>query len=301
MAPTNAVELTTDDFGRWARRAGLALPVPLNAGHAGRVELGWDELLEVSEDRLRVTNAAASPELGRSPALREMLRYASGILGAPSTAIYAVRTERVTASESTVIGLSSGADGLVVVDSATTARLVRLPATELAGAVAAALPALRGLPLQRFELSDRALATLRGAGTAAPSAQVTRMAAQASGLPPEWLDDLIRLQQVAAAAGLIGAVRYRDGTAVPGTVSAQWFEGPSGAVLRREDASGHVTFEPATRSTLTSAMVAAAAAPFAPVRRADGTAGTRSPARLGAAGTSTTTNNARVRALGESR
>jgi hypothetical protein len=263
MAPTNVVELTTEDFGRWARRAGLSFPVPLNAGHAARVELDWDELLAVSEERLTVTNAVAPPGFSRSPALREMLRYAAGILGAPSTGLYAVRTERGSTIQTTTIGLSSGADGLVVVDSPDTARLVRLPATELAGAVAAALPLLRGFPMQRFELSDRALAMLRGNGTAAPSAQATRVAAQASGLDPKQLDDLIRLQQAATAGGLVGAVRYRDGEAVPGSVSAQWFEGPSGAVLRREGATSDVVFEPANRSTLTSALVAASAAPSA--------------------------------------
>ena len=114
--------------------------------------------------------------------------------------------------------------------------------------------------MQRFELSDRALATLRGTGTTPPSTRATRIAAQASGLPPDWLDDLVRLQQAATAGGLIGAVRYRDGQALPGTVSAQWFEGPTGAALRREHTSGDVIFEPANRTTLTSALVAAAAA-----------------------------------------
>lgn len=301
MPPTNAVELTTEDFGRWARRAGLAFPVPLNAGHAARVELDWDELLAVSEERLTVTNAVASSPPALPPSLREMLRYASGILGAPATAIYAVRTERATALETSVIGLSSGADGLVVVDSATTALLVRLPATELAGAVAAVLPALRGAPIERFELSDRALAALWGSGTAAPSAQVTRTAAQASGLPPQWLEDLIRLQQTATAAGIIGAVRYRDGEAVPGAVSALWFESPTGAVLRREQAGGDVVFEPATRSTVASAMVAAAAAVSAAARGEVGAAGTTLLVGGRATGRATMTNGAQARAAGESR
>lgn len=286
MAPTNAVELTTDDFGRWARRAGLALPVPLNAGHAARVELDWDELHTLTGRRLTVTNAVETPEPGRSPALREMLRYAMGILGAPSTGLYAVRSELSGENETIAIGLSTGADGLLVVDAARTTRLVRLPATDLAGAVAGALPAMRGFPMQRFELSDRALSMLHGSGTAAPSARTTRIAAQASGLPPEWLDDLVRLQQAATGGGLVGAVRYRDGQAVPGAVSAQWFEGPAGAVLRRELASGDVVFEPAMRSTLTSALVVASAA-TAPAGSADRT--------------STTTNYARVRTRGENR
>jgi hypothetical protein len=267
MAPTNAVELATEDFGRWARHAGLVWPVPLNAGHAARVELDWDELLAVSEDRLEVTNTVARPDLDQPPALCDMLRYTGDVLGAPATSLYAVRTERATGAETMAVGLSAGADGLVVVDSATSTRLVRLPATELASAVVSALPALRGFPMQRFELSGRALTTLSGDRTAAPSSRATRTVAAASGLPPEWLEGLVRVQQTATAGGIIGAVRYRDGDAVPGTVSAQWFEGPAGAVLRREFESGDVVFEPATRTALTSAMVAAAAAPAAPVRR----------------------------------
>ena len=63
----------------------------------------------------------------------------------------------------------------------------------------------------------------------------------------EWLDGLVRIQQTATAGGLIGAVRYHEGEAVPGAASAVWFEGPGGAVLRRELTSGGVLFEPALR------------------------------------------------------
>jgi hypothetical protein len=286
MAPTNAVELATPDFGRWARQLGLALPVPLNSGHAARVELDRDELAALDEPRLRVTNALETSEPGRSPALREMLRYAHAVLGAPSTGLYAVRSELTGENETMAIGLSVGAEGLLVVDSARTTRLVRLPATDLATAVAGALPPTRGFPMQRFELSDRALAMLYGTGTAAPSARATRIAAQASGLPTEWLENLVRIQQTATAGGLIGAVRYQHGQPVPGTASAVWFEAPGGAVLRRELASGAVVFEPALRSTMTSALVAASATTVA-----------AAPADR----TSTTRDNARVRARGENR
>ena len=58
MPPVNVIELPTVAFGRWAQRARLVLPVPLNTGYAARVTLDWDELLAVSEERLHLDNLA---------------------------------------------------------------------------------------------------------------------------------------------------------------------------------------------------------------------------------------------------
>jgi hypothetical protein len=257
MAPISAVELTTDDFGRWARHARLVFPVPLNAGYAARIDLDWDELLAASEERIEVTNALERADERQPPLVREMLRYAARLVTEADLAVYAVRTDAF-GSETLAMGLSCGKDGLVVVDTPTTARLVRTSATGLASAVVAAMPALRGFALEPIRLSERALEAIHAGASATGLDRSARNAAAAAGIPVEVVETLARLQEATAGGGLIGAVRYdADGTPIPAPLSSDWYEGPTGAVLKRNLGDGTVVYEPATRTAMTSAAVAA--------------------------------------------
>ncbi len=257
MAPTSAVELATDDFGRWLRRARLVLPVPLNSGYAARVDLDWDELLAVSEERIEITNAVERADADQPPLVRELLRYAARLLSGPDLGVYAVRSD-AAGCETMAVGLSSGPDGLVVVDTPTTVRLVRTSATELASAVVAAMPSLRGFALEPIRLTERALETIHAGASARGLDRAAHNAAAAAGIPTEVVQTLARLQEATTGGGLIGAVRYaEDGEALPAPLSSDWYEGPTGAVLKRSLGDGSHVYEPATRTSMTSAAVAA--------------------------------------------
>ncbi len=259
MAPTSAVELTTEEFGRWAARARLVFPVPLNSGYAARVELDWDELLTVSENRLEVTNGLDRTDADLPAQVRAMLRYAVPTADGP-------RARRVRRSgvlgggETLAVGLGAGSEGLVVVDSESTVRLVRTSVTELASAVVAAMPALRGVAIERYEVSDRALSALGEGAGARGLDRFARNAAGAAGIPLHVVGSLARLHGAVTAGGMIGAVRYAEDEVAPSNTGADWYEGPTGAVLKRDLGGGRFVLEPATRASLTSAAMAAMSA-----------------------------------------
>lgn len=249
------VELDTEKFGRWARRSHVVFPVPLNGGHAARVRLGWDELLEVSEDRIEITNAVRRPDPDAPPRVREMLEYAAELLAAPDLGVYAVRAD-TRGGETLAMGVAAGDRGLVVIDTKSTVTLVRTGATDLAAAVVQAMPSLRGFAIERVEVTDRALAGLQSGVSGHGLARAGRSAARAAGIPEDVAQSLARLQAATTGGGMIGAVRYdADGPAL-GTGS-DWFEGPTGAVLKRDLGGGAFAFEPATRASMTSAAVTA--------------------------------------------
>lgn len=261
MPPLNIVELTTRDFGRWAQRARLVLPVPLSAGYAARVTLDWDELLAVSEDRLEVSNAAASRPAAVTHLPVEaddLLAYAEPILREPHVGVFAGRAV-VGGEDIVIVGLGRGNDGLVVSDSAATVTLRSVPAHQLASTVVAMLPSVRPLRIQPVVMNERALAVLAHGADERGLSRVARNAVTAAGLPEDVVATLARLQSGLTARGLLGAVRYVDGPPVLSQVTADWFESSSGSVLKRALAPGQVSYEPASASSLTSVAVAAMA------------------------------------------
>lgn len=261
MPPVSVVELTTGDFGRWVQRARLVLPVPLNAGHAARIDLDLDELLAVSEERLEVDNAIGGvpPAQRHLPdSARDLVGYAEGILRDPTACVWAGRGV-VGGEDSLVVGFAAGDDGLVVVDTADRITLRRTTAAHLAATVVSMLPAVRPVRLEPVTVPRQALAALRAGSSERGLDRVSRNLAAAAGIPEEALLTLAKLQASLTAQGMIGAVRYDGGDVAPGAVGADWFESTGGAVLKREGAAGEMCFEPATAATLTSAAIAALA------------------------------------------
>lgn len=261
MPPVNVIELDTDAFGRWAQRARLVFPVPLNAGYAARVTLDWDELLEVSEDRLDIDNAAvrvrrAMRDLPEDT--HELLDYAEAILRDPQTAVFASRA-LVTGEVVAVVGLSSGADGLVVLDSKTRVTLRKTAASEVAATVVGMLPSVRGLPMEPLVLDERALPVLHAGASARGLDRTAYNAVLAAGVPQEAVLTLAKLQESLTARGMLGALRYAAGAPVVSERTADWFESTGGAVLKRPLGAGRVVFETATAGSLTSAAIAALA------------------------------------------
>jgi hypothetical protein len=257
MPPVNVIELDTVAFGRWAQRARLVLPVPLNTGYAARVTLDWDELLAVSEERLQVDNLAREVNRATSDLAsdtHELLAYAESILRHPQTARATVDGESVLA-----VGLSVGSDGLVVLDTATTVTIRKTSSSELAATVVGMLPAVRELRMERLVVDERALPILRSGATARGLDRAAYNAVTAAGLGADAVLTLAKVQESLTARGMVGALRYGDAEPTVSAQTSEWFESTGGAVLRRRAAAGSVVFESATTGSLTSAAIAAMA------------------------------------------
>lgn len=260
MAPTVAVDLPTADFGRWAARSRLVLPVPLNAGYAAAVDLPWDELLQVSDDRVAVRNQGRDPRTARAardlePRVRELLPFVAAVLRAPDYAVFAGRTTGDERDDLLVVGFGKGLDGLVVADRADTVRLVRTSASDLASSVAAALPACRPAAIQSAQLSA---ATLTAAFEAGSPLRITEKLTARTGS----VDDARTLAALAtggSATGIVGALAYGKAGQDPSVSErdAMWVEGRAGAVLRTALGSQSYRIEAATRGALVAALIAA--------------------------------------------
>ena len=261
MPPVNVIELDTVAFGRWAQRARLVLPVPLNTGYAARVTLDWDELLAVSEERLQVDNLAREVNRATSDLAsdtHELLAYAESILRHPQTAVYAARAT-VDGESVLAVGLSVGSDGLVVLDTATTVAIRKTSSSELAATVVGMLPAVRELRMERLVVDERALPILRSGATARGLDRAAYNAVTAAGLGADAVLTLAKVQESLTARGMVGALRYGDAEPTVSAQTSEWFESTGGAVLRRRAAAGSVVFESATTGSLTSAAIAAMA------------------------------------------
>lgn len=269
MPPTMTAVLPTTDFGAWAARSRLVLPVPLSGGYAARVALPWEELLEISEDRVDVRNAAAGARTAEEAMLqravrdiperaRDVLSYAAPILRSPRACVFAARSS-ASDGELLVVGLSSGGHGLVVTDTPDSVRLTRVDSSEIAASVISALPAMTPAVLDAVELSEQALAVLSGGISERGADRRASAAYTAAAVPDSTADVLTRLQLGAQARGMVGALTHTDdGVAISG-LDASWVEGTVGAVLKRTLPTGQVRFEPATRSALVSAAIGAMA------------------------------------------
>ncbi len=268
MPPTLAADLPTVDFGRWAARSRLVFPIPLNAGYAARTELSWEELLEVSDDRIAVRNArgeadsvsgAAAQRAARDlePRVRDLLPYVESVLRAPDYAVYAGRTLTGGGGDVLVVGFGRGADGLVVVDQADSVRLVRSAAADLAQTVVAQLPPAPPSAIGSVDVTAR---TLNDAAAGADGRGLDRRAVEklmGRGVAAEAADLLMRLSARGSATGLLGAVVFGPGAPAITERDAMWVEGQSGALLKRALGSDRFRFEGATRSALVTALIAA--------------------------------------------
>lgn len=265
MAPVMTAELPTTDFGLWARRARLIFPVPLNSGYAARIDLPWEELLEVSDNRIEITNAgggsqtiegARSVRAARDlpKPVQDLLASAQPLLFSPQQCVFAARTD-ASGAVTLVVGLIRGADGLVVVDSEETVRLVKVGAADVASAVIGVFPSPRPASITPAEMNDRAIDVVGGGiGPKGPDRRASAGLASC-GVDHATADVLVRLHRQSNAQGMIGALRFIDGEPHVSDRDVSWSEGPPGAVLKRNLGAGAARFEPASRAALVSAAI----------------------------------------------
>lgn len=107
--------MPSEEFGRWAQRARLALPMPLSAAPAARHDLDLDELVGVT------AGTTKDPARGVPHTAREALQAAEPLLRRPALSLYAVRV--ITSGEERhVVGLMRGRESVVIIDTPTTRR-----------------------------------------------------------------------------------------------------------------------------------------------------------------------------------